>query len=619
MTQTPGSDNASSAVPAPSAPDFLPPELSNQGGAVGYSACSAQSLTWCRWQFSVLSDARALVLFQCNADSHSDALCMPIAAWPETTPSKSLRPLAVKALSQQQCLSGRLTGKDGQGDGICLAIPLPSTDPQFVALVVSGATTTETQQATRQLVEWGSHWLLENSSGLAQQGNRAAAHSLAQTVALHESVQAGCEELVARIADYLKSECVSIGFYSKQKVTCRAMSDAPKFDARMALVSAIENAMEESLEQQCSVGSTLNESAPARCHEHLRSATGGLECYTVPLIFKDQPLGAITVIGLVDRVTADGIVWLEQVAKATAPVLNLQLLEDRTLAQRVRGRLLSSWQEFTGREHTGRQLVAMLALVFFLLSVAIPGTHRVAANASIEGSDRLVISAPTAGFVLEASARAGDTVTEGDVIARLDDRELLVKQRQWQAELDKLEKSYSQALAESNRTELSLLRAQRAEFNAELDLIKQQLERNVIKAPFSGVLVSGDLSQQLGAPVQAGEALFEVTSLNSWRLIVDVDEHAVADIETGQSGFLRLASMPDHSYAMTVTEIMPVALSQGGKTVFRLEATIAERDERLRPGMRGVAKIDVGQSPYLWLWTHRFVKRVRIWLWSLGL
>ncbi|MBX2823467.1 MAG: efflux RND transporter periplasmic adaptor subunit [Gammaproteobacteria bacterium] len=609
MTQTPGSVNRSTVAITPSA----------QTGPERNPILDDRSQEWCRWQFSVLPEVQSLVLFYPVTEASSPQSQRKIAAWPPQTQADSLEPLVAKAWQQKKCLSGRLQARDGGVESCCLAIPLPASAPEKVAMVVTSATATSTHQAIRQLVEWGSYWLLRTTTVPNEQSVSAAVQSLAQTVALHESVQASCEELVARIADYLNCECVSIGFSMRQAVTCRAVSDAPKFDSRMALVNAIENAMDESIEQQCSVGTSINQSTITRSHDHLRSASGGLSCFSVPIYLKDQILGAITVLGPEEGSETDGVAWLEKVADAVAPVLNLQLLEERTVIQRLRLQTLERWRDFTGREHTGRQLTAMAVTLFFLGSLVVPGTHRVAARASLEGSDKQVITAPTTGFVLEAGARAGDTVQQGDVIARLDDRELLVKQRQWQAEIDKLEKSYSQALAESDRTQLSLLRAQRAEYRAELDLVQQQLERIVIKAPFSGVLVAGDLSQQLGAPVEAGETLFEITSLDSWRLLVDVDEHAVADIKTGQSGFLRLASMPDHGYAMTVREIMPVALSRDGETVFRLEAMIDEHDERLRPGMQGVAKIDVGQSPYLWIWTHRFFKRLRIWFWSLGL
>lgn len=604
-------ESVNSAADAPLA---MPP------GAVGLdSTLEAVLSAWCHWQFNVLPDARWLSLYSTCFEDNAPTLGTNVAAWPVGTRTDSLRPLAAKALLQKKCLSGRVQDRDGPGEGICLAIPLPINEPLFVALVLTDNLATASQQAIRQLIEWGSYWLLEKQPSQTEQAKYAAAQALAQTVALHESLDASCEELVARLADTLNSECVSIGFIVRENVVCKAVSDAPRFDVRMALINAIESAMDEAVEQQTSVGSSLQLVAPGHSHEHLRSVTSGRDCYTVPIKFKETILGAITVMGVSEGASREDVAWLEHVAEAAAPVLNLQLRENRSLLQRVQMRLLESWRAFSGREHTGRQLVAMVALLVFIGSLLFTGTHRVAARASLEGSDKQMITAPTTGFVLEAVARAGDTVEQGDVIARLDDRELLVKQRQWHAEIDKLEKAYSQALAESNRTELSLLRAQRAEFNAELALVEQQLERNVIKAPFSGVLVAGDLSQQLGAPVEAGETLFEITSLDSWRLLVDVDEHEVADIETGQSGYIRLASMPDHGYAMTVREIMPVALSRDGETVFRLEATITEQDERLRPGMQGVAKIDVGRSPYLWLWTHRLVKRARIWLWSIGL
>ena len=34
-----------------------------------------------------------------------------------------------------------------------------------------------------------------------------------------------------------------------------------------------------------------------------------------------------------------------------------------------------------------------------------------------------------------------------------------------------------------------------------------------------------------------------------------------------------------------------------------------------RPGMSGLAQIDAGDRPILWIWTHRLVDRLRMWWW----
>ena len=61
------------------------------------------------------------------------------------------------------------------------------------------------------------------------------------------------------------------------------------------------------------------------------------------------------------------------------------------------------------------------------------------------------------------------------------------------------------------------------QIDAQLELIDAQLARMRLTAPFSGVVVSGDLSQSLGSPVEHGQVLFEVAPLDAYRVILEVE------------------------------------------------------------------------------------------------
>ena len=48
-----------------------------------------------------------------------------------------------------------------------------------------------------------------------------------------------------------------------------------------------------------------------------------------------------------------------------------------------------------------------------------------------------------------------------------------------------------------------------------------------MRAPFDGVLVSGDLSHSVGAPVERGEVLFELAPLDDYLVVLEVPEAEV--------------------------------------------------------------------------------------------
>ena len=139
-------------------------------------------------------------------------------------------------------------------------------------------------------------------------------------------------------------------------------------------------------------------------------------------------------------------------------------------------------------------------------------------------------------------------------------------------------------------------------------------------APFSGIIVSGDLSQSLGKPIKRGEQLFEVSLIDDYRLILDVNEYDVAKLQINQKGQLRLVGLPYESFEVNITRITPIASVKEGGNYFHVEADLDEHDaKKLKPGMQGIVKIDVEEASVLWVWTHSLFDRLRLWFWSIGL
>ena len=62
----------------------------------------------------------------------------------------------------------------------------------------------------------------------------------------------------------------------------------------------------------------------------------------------------------------------------------------------------------------------------------------------------------------------------------------------------------------------------------------------------------------------------------------------------------------------------PVAVTKDGRNFFEVEAEL-EQSAPLRPGLRGVAKIEAGKSSIAWAWTHRLLDWMRLTLFSWGM
>jgi multidrug resistance efflux pump len=224
--------------------------------------------------------------------------------------------------------------------------------------------------------------------------------------------------------------------------------------------------------------------------------------------------------------------------------------------------------------------------------------------------------APFDGFILRAPMRAGDTVREGELLAALDDKDLVLDRLKSRSERDKLLQKQRDALGKHDRAALSVLTAQIQQAESQLALAEDKLARSRITAPFDGVVVSGDLSQMLGSPVEKGKVLFEVAPLDGYRVVVQVDERDIGYVRVGQTGTLALTGMPAQPVSLTVTKTTPVAISEEGRNYFRVEASLGEGEVPMRPGMEGVAKVEAGQRSLVWVWTHSLVEWVQLTAWK---
>ena len=224
------------------------------------------------------------------------------------------------------------------------------------------------------------------------------------------------------------------------------------------------------------------------------------------------------------------------------------------------------------------------------------------------------VAAPFEGYIAEATRRAGDEVRQGDVLAVLDTRETeLELLRAGNLEVPPPGRGGHGARRQRRRRHRP---GAGAPGHGQIQFYRQQIQRSSLRAPFDGVLVSGDLSQQLGEAVKRGQELFK---LAAGRLPPVAGRGGSPDRRRGGGADrqVALAAMPDRQIPFTVTRIVPLAQVQEGKTVFRLEASLTPGESAtLRPGMEGVGRIDIGERRYAWIWTHGFMDWLRLKWWA---
>lgn len=551
------------------------------------------------------------------------------AAWPNAgTDMRHLGPAAQRALSERR---GVVMAPDGSSppahdQPAHVAYPVEVGNTLYGAVVLDLPPSTEkVLQRALRTVHWGIAWLIDQfrRQVLAERDARLAdlaqSTELIATVLQERRFAPSALAAVNALAAHLKCERVSLGIERGDSIEVVAISHTANFDRKSNLVRLLAEAMEEVLDLDVAVvyPSADEDELGAIAHAELGREVKSAAICSVPLVEGNHAMGVLTLERAAPgEFTPREIALCKTVGLMLGPILALKRENERSTWRRLRDGTGAGARALFGPRHPGVKLVALLVVALAAFFSLATGEYRVSAKTVIEGEVQRAVVAPFDGYIAEGLVRAGDTVKKGQVLARLDDRDLKLDETRWRSEREQLERKYRQALAAQDRSAMAVLEAEINQNQAQLALSKEKLLRATLIAPFDGVVVSGDLSQRLGTPVQQGNLLFEIAPLDAYRVILEVDERDITHLKVGQQGELALSGMPHELMPFAVKRISPVSTPEEGRNDFRVEARIEHPSQRLRPGMEGVGKVDIGKRRLIWIWSHTLIDWLRLVAWN---
>ena len=441
------------------------------------------------------------------------------------------------------------------------------------------------------------------------------------------SADAVAVALINQLVGQFPVRRVSLGIRQSGSTVLMAVSDQMKLDTRRSLPQLITAALTETLDADVPIEFSDTQEAESMsgqkvtypAHAELRAASKGNRLLSFSLEAKHHRYALLLEYPNDVLPAEDLSVGMSELVKPSIAVLDVLVRQEQSFFQTIHQRSRRFIHALSRGALSIRQSLAFAGLALLALSFVFPVTAKVTSRASIVAADSQLIVAPQNGFIQSATLRAGDAVKSGDLLATLDNRDLRLTADKWQSEAQQNKQAQAQALASRDRIELGRLRADKARIDAELALVDRQLLRAELRAPFDGIITEGDLSQSLGASVEQGEILFTVAKTADYRLELDVDEHDVALVNKGQTLGVRLSSAPGTALEATIEELLPVAQSEAGVSTFRVQAELVSPPEFLRPGMEGIAKIDVGRRTAADVYTRKLRNGLRLWAWKLGL
>ena len=431
-----------------------------------------------------------------------------------------------------------------------------------------------------------------------------------------EAAMALCNEMAA----WLGCNRVSIGFLEGRCVRVRAMSHTDTFNRGMQVVQAIEAAMEECHDQDLEIVHPAAEPAVVASREAARLSEqhGPSAGLSMPIRQAGEVLAVVTL----ERPPDQPFERLEEIEiiRLTADLCAPRLLDlhrnDRWFGARIASEARERTGRLLGHEHTWLKLAVALMVLGGILLATLKGEYRINSTFALKAQHQQVVVAPFDTFSKSVLVEPGDRVEGGKtILGTLETAELRLKLAALKAEQLGYQKQMTASMRDRKTVDAHIAASQSEKVAAQIRLIERNVEQASLVAPMDGWVISQDRKQQIGAPVSAGEILFEIASIDSLKADLFVPETAIAGVADGQAGTMASAGHPDQKVRFVIERIHPIAEMVDHQNVFRVRARIIDQLDWMRPGMEGEARISAGEKTYLWMATHGLVNWLRMKLW----
>jgi membrane fusion protein (multidrug efflux system) len=207
-------------------------------------------------------------------------------------------------------------------------------------------------------------------------------------------------------------------------------------------------------------------------------------------------------------------------------------------------------------------------------------------TAPIEAHEEAEVVAKVEGEVRQIYVEEGDTVTAGQVLARLDGDRLRLEVRETEANLRKLERDYTRQQELSQKGLVAKGTAENAKFD--LDALRASYERarlelsyTEIRAPITGVVSARHI--KVGNTIRPNDPTFRVTDLDPLIAYVHVPEKEFRKLAPGQIAEVTVDALGGAKFPGTISRISPTVDPQTG--TFRARVELPDPSRRVKPGM----------------------------------
>jgi biotin carboxyl carrier protein len=490
-------------------------------------------------------------------------------------------------------------GRDGAGEPTAIAADSESKNPGHgvrAACAVGSPVQSEIRRMQSQLTRM------------------AALSELVARIESADNAAAACQIVAEQLQSFLPVDQVLIGLCNENNAECKltAVSDVASFHPHGDFAVAAQGALQECLvrnEPVCWPPREEHRSGGLLAHRQFAAAVKTDAVMTAPLRDAGGSLRGAWMVTSENEIDPkeDVSSFLGAAQVPVASALGM-------LARAEKGRLARTLAELKrlGREKRGRWV--LLAVSLLALVLCLPVHYQAKCDCTVEPVLRRYVAAPWTGPLEKSLVQPGDVVDQGQLLARMDGRELRMELAAANADLHRATKQHTGHLATLQSGEAEVARYEADRLRARSELLEHRQHNVEIRSPIAGVVVSGDHEDAEGMPLEVGQPLFEVAPLDEMVVELGLAEDDFAYIRSGMPVTIRLDAFPLRRFQATIETIHPRAELRDDENVFIAEVRLQRPGTALRPGMRGTARVQADRYPLGWNLFRRPLAAVVAWL-----
>ena len=268
--------------------------------------------------------------------------------------------------------------------------------------------------------------------------------------------------------------------------------------------------------------------------------------------------------------------------------------------------------------------ISTVLLIAIVICTLLPWPVKVDCVCELTPSQMRLIDSPLDGVQITKIVRSEGLLAPQEIIAQLDDVELIAQLHSSHADLAQAKIRMDQAV---RSTEREYYKKECHRLESQIELLDQMKDRCTVRAPIAGTILTAQLQQSEGLTLKKGDLICEIADLSRWQLLLDVPQEEVGWVQLGLTGESAvcpveffLTAYPQEKLHAEVTSVdqigqMPQITEDGNVYQIRLDVSsdeLAAISSGLRPGSTGRAKIQTCDRALGYVMARKVIRFLRV-------